>query len=204
MKSLMNTLRTALPAAAMVAAGLASSAQAGDEEGRYAVKGIGLMPCKTFVEAAQQGKPEASGVVAWLDGYTSGINMLLDNTYDLVTWQDGVLPNMLAATCAQMPDQPVAVASGQIIQVLGAQRLQQAETPATITVGEQKRLLYPTVVRAMQQRLKNRGINVTVDGDFGPGTQRALSGFQTSNNIPATGFPDPRTMVALFATEPGQ
>lgn len=202
MKMLNDLVAPSLAALAAAAAVFGASASAGDAEGRYAVKGVGLMPCKIFVEQVQKGSPQAAAVVAWLDGYMSGANMLIDNTYDLVSWQDGVLPNILASTCAQAPDQPVAVMAGEIIKLIGPQRVTSAEQPQTITVGEAKRLMYPSVVRAMQQKLKDKGISVTVDGDFGPGTQRAISGFQTSNNLPSTGFPDPRTMVALFTPGP--
>lgn len=174
------------------------AAHAGDADGRYAPKGAGLLPCSAFVEMAQQNAPQAAAVVSWLDGYITGLNMTLDNTYDLVTWQDGVLPNVLASTCSQMPDQPIAVAASQIVQFLGASRLQKAEQPEAITVGERRRVLYPSVVRTMQQALKDNGQTITVDGDFGPGTQNALKAFQTSKGIEATGFPDPRTLVALF------
>ncbi|NRA30558.1 MAG: peptidoglycan-binding protein [Parvularculaceae bacterium] len=202
MKSLLKLAAPSFAALAAASAMVGSSASAGDTEGRYAVKGVGLMPCKMFIEQVQQGSPQAAAVVSWLDGYVSGANMLIDDTYDLVSWQDGVLPNILASTCAQAPDQPVAVMAGEIVKLLGPQRVVSAERPETITVGEAKRLMYPSVVKAMQQKLKDNGIAVGVDGDFGPGTQRAISGFQTANNLPSTGFPDPRTMVALFTPKP--
>lgn len=196
-----NRLSQGLCAAA-AALCMTGAASAGDAEGRYAVKGVGIMPCQMFIEQAQQGTPQAAAVVSWLRGYISGVNMMIDNTYDLVTWQDGIMPNLLASTCSQMPQQPVAVAAAQLIQILGPGRLTTAEQPEEITVGEQKRLLYPSVIRGMQQALKDKGQTITVDGDFGPGTQSALRSFQTANGIEATGFPDPRTMIALFASQP--
>lgn len=179
-----------------------ASASAGDAEGRYAVKGLGLAPCKALVEGAEKGEPAAAGILAWFAGYLTGVNMVLDNTYDIVSWQEGTLPGILVATCANMPDQPVAAAAVQVLQVLAPQRIPAAEKPEEIVVGEQKRLLYPSVVRAMQQALKDRGQSLVVDGDFGPGTRSAISAFQTANGLPATGFPDARTMVALMAGMP--
>ena len=192
--------KSSFPALAALALGvLAAPSYAGDADGRYAPKGIGLMPCGQFLQAAEEGKPEAALAMTWVTGYISAANMILPETYDLVTWQDGLLPSIIASICQQAPDQPIAVASAEVISAFGASRLQSAEVPEEIVVGERKRLLYPTTVKQMQQALKNAGQSVTVDGDFGPGTQTALRTFQTSRGIPATGFPDEPTMVALFA-----
>jgi hypothetical protein len=175
-------------------------AHAGDQEGRYAVKGIGLLPCQGFLQAAEGQGPEAGLVMTWLSGYMSAANMLIDGTYDLQSWQDdNVLANALAATCSQMPEQPVAVAATQIIRGLGGERVTKAERLREIKVDGQQTALYPTVIRRVQQRLKDGGQAVTVDGDFGPGSQNALKAFQTQVGLPATGFPDSRTMIALFS-----
>lgn len=179
---------------------IAGGAQAGDAEGRYAVKGVGLMPCQNFLQMAEQNQPQVALVASWMTGYLSAANMLIDGTYDLVSWQDdAVLINALAAACSQMPQQPVAVASGQLVRGLGPERIETAEQLEQVKVGEQITVMYPSVIRRMQQNLKTRGQSITVDGDFGPGSQNALKAFQTQTGLPATGFPDARTLIALFA-----
>jgi hypothetical protein len=190
--------KTVLAAAATLP--MLSSAQAGDPEGRYAVKGIGLIPCGAFLQSAEQGGQEAPLVMTWLSGYLSAANMFVDGAYDLVSWQDDqVLANALAATCSQIPQQPVAVAATQLIRGLGGERVTKAEQMKPIKVGGQETAMYPTVIRRLQQRLKDSGEAITVDGDFGPGSQKALASYQTKMGLPATGFPDSRTMIAVFA-----
>lgn len=51
---------------------------------------------------------------------------------------------------------------------------------------------------AVQYALARLGVNVgTVDGKFGPGTERAVKTFQTSAGLPATGIVDASTLKAL-------
>ncbi len=53
-------------------------------------------------------------------------------------------------------------------------------------------------VRTMQQRLRDLGFNVSVDGDFGPGTRRAVIAFQRNNGVAGDGIVGPATWRLLF------
>jgi peptidoglycan hydrolase-like protein with peptidoglycan-binding domain len=53
-----------------------------------------------------------------------------------------------------------------------------------------------------QQHLLGAGQTVGVDGQFGPGTARAVRAFQTSNNLPVTGQVDAETWPVLLKTAP--
>lgn len=137
--------------------------------------------------------------LVWLTGYISAANAFIDDTYDLVTWQtDGILANLLARSCAQNPEQPIAAAANGVVQVLGSSRLTTAQQLTKIEVGEQQGLLYPSVVREIQQKLSEAGQSLVVDGDFGPGTAAAIRGFQKSKGLPENGFPDSATLIALY------
>ena len=54
-------------------------------------------------------------------------------------------------------------------------------------------------VRAMQQRLTDLGYSLGVDGNFGPGTARAVIAFQQKNNLGKDGVVGPNTWAALWA-----
>lgn len=57
-------------------------------------------------------------------------------------------------------------------------------------------------VRAMQQRLKDLGyLAGKVDGDFGKGTEKAVTAFQKKAGLPETGVADDATQKALFADD---
>jgi peptidoglycan hydrolase-like protein with peptidoglycan-binding domain len=61
-----------------------------------------------------------------------------------------------------------------------------------------------TSVRELQQALIKAGVNVRggADGIFGPATAQALSAFQTSQGLPATGVADAATVAALANPKP--
>lgn len=52
-------------------------------------------------------------------------------------------------------------------------------------------------VRALQRRLRELGYPVSVDGEFGPQTERALRDFQRANGLSADGVAGPQTIAAL-------
>lgn len=55
-------------------------------------------------------------------------------------------------------------------------------------------------VRTMQQRLSDLGYSLDVDGNFGPGTGRALVAFQQKCNLGSDGKCGPATWAALWAS----
>ena len=54
-------------------------------------------------------------------------------------------------------------------------------------------------VQTMQQRLKDLGYSLSVDGDFGPGTAKVVVAFQQSRNLGSDGKVGPNTWAALWA-----
>ena len=55
-------------------------------------------------------------------------------------------------------------------------------------------------VRALQQRLKDRGWKITVDGEFGPQTDRIVRAFQKDKGLTVDGEVGPQTWNALWTT----
>ena len=54
-------------------------------------------------------------------------------------------------------------------------------------------------VQAVQQRLSDLGYSLGVDGNFGPGTAKAVVAFQQKNNLGNDGVVGPNTWAALWA-----
>ncbi|MCB9743719.1 MAG: peptidoglycan-binding protein [Alphaproteobacteria bacterium] len=59
------------------------------------------------------------------------------------------------------------------------------------------------MVKALQERLNAHGANITVDGDFGPGTERAVKAFQTLMGLSVDGVVGSNTVAKLIQA-PGQ
>lgn len=59
------------------------------------------------------------------------------------------------------------------------------------------------LVRTLQEMLKANGATITVDGDFGPGTERAVKAFQSSKKLKADGIVGRQTADALNASGAG-
>jgi len=56
-----------------------------------------------------------------------------------------------------------------------------------------------THVRTIQQRLKDLGYAITIDGIFGPGTREVIVAFQRKKNLLADGMVGPKTWASLWA-----
>lgn len=52
-------------------------------------------------------------------------------------------------------------------------------------------------VTALQEKLQAAGQRLGIDGDFGPGTERALKAFQRAKGLAQSGVVDPETLAAL-------
>lgn len=52
-------------------------------------------------------------------------------------------------------------------------------------------------VEALQRALNNQGASLTVDGDFGPGTEAAVRTYQRQNALTADGIAGPKTLRSL-------
>jgi len=57
-----------------------------------------------------------------------------------------------------------------------------------------------TAVRTMQQRLSDLGYNVSIDGNFGPGTNAAVIACQVKNGLTGDGIVGPNTWAALWTS----
>jgi N-acetylmuramoyl-L-alanine amidase len=54
-------------------------------------------------------------------------------------------------------------------------------------------------VERLQESLKKAGMNIAVDGEFGPGTDKAVKEFQTKQALKADGIVGPKTLAVMTA-----
>lgn len=70
------------------------------------------------------------------------------------------------------------------------------QTPAFPGTTQKGSVGYP--VKLVQQRLKDRGWSIDVDGQFGPGTDSIVRAFQREKNLTPDGIVGPQTWAALW------
>lgn len=77
--------------------------------------------------------------------------------------------------------------------------------PASVKVppfpGTVQRGSHGTAVRLVQDRLHDRGWRITVDGDFGPATEKVVKAFQRDKRLWVDGICGPNTWRALWTTK---
>jgi hypothetical protein len=180
------------------------SAQAADSQGRYAAHGLGRTSCKRFVEVCEKGSDECKLTGTWVAGYLTAFNALNKDTFDILPWQQ---PELVAEgafnLCKRNPDAALVQAVTEVVRVLYPQRVEGAAERVPIGEGKEAVYLYKDTVRDVQAALIKTGhLKGKADGAFGPGTRSAIEAFQKANDLPATGVPDQRTLVALFYAPP--
>lgn len=192
--------RLALGAAlALLAPGIAS---AGDAGGKYAVKGVGLMPCATFTAALAEQAPEAKDALTWLAGYLTAINAAEEGTFDIVSWQsEGLIAQALSGRCAANPDEPLAQAVAAMVATMTPDRVAREDRLVTVKTAERERLLYASVIERMNLRLIEQGASLQTSGSFTDESRAALRSFQRTKGLAVTGFPDAVTLATLFAND---
>ena len=172
---------------------------AGDNEGRYAVKGVGLMSCQTFADGLENQSSEARDALMWLAGYLTAINASSGETFDIVSWQsEGMIAQALSAACGNQPDQPLAQAVAAMVETMRPDRVSSEDILVEIRVGEQSRMLYQSVLRRIQDALSETDEAVEPTGTFDDVTEASLRSFQARAGLAVTGFPDSMTVYNLL------
>ncbi len=175
-------------------------ARAADTGGQFAVEGVGRSTCEGFITAKSESSDAYWMFLGWLDGYITGINQYLPETYDITPWQS---QNLVAALIERFGETNpeanfFAVANGMIVE-LRDDRLRESSAPVVAKVGERSIGVYRETLRRAQVQLKEGGhYQGEVDGLFGPNTQRALESYQKRVGLTVTGLPDQATLLKLL------
>jgi hypothetical protein len=187
-----------LPCVALLA--WCSSTQAADENGQFAIKGMGLLPCKDFVQARKAQTPQYFQFGGWMEGYLSASNRYEKDTFDLVPWQSsGVLAAWLQAFCERNPEAEFVRAVATLVNTLGQDRLTTRSEIVEFEADGQTQYIYADILRRAQQELmKRKMLGGTASGELDPETGEAIRRFQTEAGLEATGVPEQATLARLL------
>jgi len=182
-----------------------ATAQAANEQGQFAVRGVGIMDCATFTKEYKERSQAAFIFAGWLDGYISAANRLQPGTFDAAPWQlTDILMVLINNHCAANPDHRLFSVVQRLLAFYSEQRLANSSDRIDAKVGDKTISVYKEVMRRAQLALAKAGVySGTADGLFGPRTQAAFEAFQEKSNLAKTGLPDQQTLFRLFEIKQG-
>lgn len=192
--------KTAILSCALLFA--AQHAQAADQQGQFSIKGGGLQTCEAFLGVMEDGGRDIAAYGGWIEGYLTGQNQRLDNTYDAASWANtSTLLTITRSICAQMePDKRFIDAFDVVIRMILPSRLQSLSPVVSLREDTQVLVIYRDVLVLVRNRLAALGYTVDPEAGnvFGTETRAALRSFQADKDLETTGFPDQRTLLYLF------
>lgn len=186
---------------AMVAVSvLAPQLYAADADGRFAIRGAGLLNCQNFIEERAKESPAYIMIGGWIDGYITGINQHLGDTYDITSFESSeLIAQVLQNHCEDNPDDRLFTVLNSLFTKVEEDRIRSAGAPVIVEVGERSTRLYrPTVVR-IQAALAELGLYTDEPtGFYDTASAEAMREYQASLNFEPTGFPDQATLWHLL------
>lgn len=200
-----KSLLGAVPAVALAGAILAAPAHAVDRNGRYAVRGAGAQTCEQLTaymtSTDEREKREAILIYdAWFAGYTSHVNRVAQDTYDIAPIVNSVdMLNVLIQQCARNPRALVESIASGVLAALSKSKVETESKLSTVGEGDERReYREATILRAQQKLVALKLLGDKPDGKYGPKTAAAVGKFQQSQNLPRTGHLDSKTLLALL------
>lgn len=177
-------------------------ARAATDGGAFAVRGAGIVDCKTFLTERKKRSRAYLMMGGWIDGYLTGINQSSPDTYDATSFESTELfAQIIADHCKTHPDDRLYAVMRSIVAQRWKGRMTKRSPFVNVTLGKQSTRLYRETVKRMQQRLADKGLlKAQPNGKFDAKTISAIAAFQkTLAGYKATGFPDQATLYMLFA-----
>ncbi|SFA87873.1 Putative peptidoglycan binding domain-containing protein [Poseidonocella pacifica] len=185
--------------AATVVSLLATPILAADDQGRFAVDGVGRQPCSVLVEAVRsENREQIIAFASWTDGFLTGANVYGLDTFDITPWQPiELLQAKLRQYCEANPDVAVINALGRLASVLEPDRLAEADELVSVRNDGQGVFIYGAMLDRVRQALAEAGHPAPSEG-FDAKFADALVTYQAANDLPQTGLPDLATLNSLF------
>lgn len=193
-----------LTALAIAAVTVSTPAPAVDDDGRFALRGVGLATCDQFLKAIEERQENVLLSGGWLEGYLTAVNQFRPDTFDIAPWQTTeTLLTLLKHNCERNREQRFFAIVNSMVDFFASKRLEQQAERIVAEAGEQKVVIYKEVLADAQKELIEQGLlDGSADGQFGPKTQSAFEAFQKQQSIQVTGVPDQMTLWRLLSESP--
>ena len=173
---------------------------AADSDGKFAMKGAGLLPCRVYLSERERRSNVYYMIGGWVEGYVSAHNRHSEQTFDILSFESLELMLEIAERqCRENPDARLHEVLHAIIRQVERDRLESESPRVQIGTGERRTALYRETIRRVQERLRELGrFGEDADGRFTPQTRDALAAYQEDIGFEPTGFPDQATLWRLL------
>jgi len=179
------------------------TAHSADRDGKYSIRGAGLLSCATFVTERTKKSPAYMMIGGWLDGYITASNKLQPDTYDVTPYVTTELLSVLINRhCKDNPDDTLAPVASGLLASLRDDRLKISSPLVEVTIGKYQTRLYVDTIRKIQASLAGKAdFTGAKNGLWSDETGSALARYRKSIGFEATGFPDQKTLWYLFRSK---
>ena len=179
---------------------LIAPASSEDISGQFAIKGIGKLSCREFIEAKDNGESSYLQFGGWIEGFLSASNKHLNQTYDIAPWQTTETIATIAYTaCKKNQDAGFAGVINEVSRHLIEGALNERSETIRLSRGKYSVSLPTKVHQNAKKRLKSLGFLQDTTSELE--VQDALLRYQISKNLPQTGLPDQYTLWNLLKGE---
>jgi hypothetical protein len=187
-----KTVRTFI---AILAAFAASEVCAKDQNGMFAVKGVGVLDCQAYIDAAAEVDRELAQYAGYITGYVSAVNEVQADTFDLLPWQhvDTVMLLMLQR-CRQAPQMNFGAAVSQLVKNFDEYKMTRLAGRVRVGTGDDDTELYQPVVAEVRAALLRWGYP-TQD------LSASLKQFQLDQKLTGEGPFGQRTLLKLLYSQ---
>ena len=197
----MSTFPSVLGAAALALTLGVAAAQAADDQGAYAIDGVGSRSCADLAKAyAEKDEKLLLAFASWTDGFITSYNIHAAQTFDITPWQTVELTlAKMNVFCQANPKTPYIEGLAKLMAVLKADRLTTSDELVLVRSGKQGTYLYRGMLTKIRAALQAAGIEVgSPEGSFDDSFAAALKSYQAKTGLPTSGLPDQQTLNALL------
>lgn len=176
-------------------------AYAADNNGKFAIRGAGLVDCQTFLQEQEKRSPAYLMMGGWIDGYINGVSQYAAETYDATSFESTELfVEIVKNHCQKNARDRLFSVVNSVIAQRWESRIKNQTPLVGVKLGENAVQIYRETIVRMQKRLAEKGFfTLPATGQFDAATITALADFQkTLKGYASTGFPDQATLWALF------
>lgn len=178
------------------------SAYAAEDDGRFAVHGVGRAACADFTRVRAAGSAEYRQFGGWISGYITALNQMAPKTFDLVAFETlDTLSQYISNYCQKNPKSTFIEAARAVTLVMGPTKIEKFEGFIEFP-GQPPIRLYKQVAAAAVARLRQLGHAGDIDPHDVEAMSAALQAFQADNGLEQTGRPDQVTLSRLIRTPP--